>query len=233
MDCTPIGKALAASKKPKVLNDGARGVDGIEDEFDEAEYSAAHFDSKLVMQMLQQTLVNNRTSQQFILLEGFCNSKKLEDEKDKWQFRVMDELFSIEKGLGEIAGAVSLNAKLEEKDYTADKFEEFPKEEVVEVVKEPKLDDDGNPIPDEEPAAPVDEDAPVVKKFDPTQFKWTITNKSSHNLPQLFKDFKGAACVIEEHASSKYSDVSQEAVVKSMDEFCASILKNHNSKYIY
>lgn len=128
--CTKIGKALAATKKPKNLNDNAKGVDGIEDEFDEAQFSAAHFDQKLVMQMLSQTIVEKRTTQKYILLEGFCNNKKLEEDKDKFANRVMDELFTVEKCLGEIAGVIALNSKLEEEDFVSDKFEEFPEEPV-------------------------------------------------------------------------------------------------------
>jgi len=51
------------------------------DPFDEAKFSAVHFEPTLVMQLVQQKIAENRTSQRFILLEGFCNSKKLESEE--------------------------------------------------------------------------------------------------------------------------------------------------------
>ena len=46
---TDMGKALLACKKPKALNDSVRYADGAEDEFEEQEYSAAHFDLKMVL----------------------------------------------------------------------------------------------------------------------------------------------------------------------------------------
>lgn len=56
-----MGKALLASKKVKNLNDNARLPDGDADEYEEDMYSAVHFDSKIVMKMLQQTLIEKRT----------------------------------------------------------------------------------------------------------------------------------------------------------------------------
>ena len=50
----------------------------------------------------------------------------------------MDEFFAIEKGIGEIYSVISLQFKLESTQFIADKFEEFPEEE----VKEEKPKDD-------------------------------------------------------------------------------------------
>jgi len=136
------------------------------------------------------------------LLEGFCNSKKLEDDKDKFVVRSMDELFMIEKGLGEIVGCISLQGKLEQSEYVADRWEKFEKAAVVEKKKEQVLDDDGNLV-DAPVDAPADDDGAEKEapKFNPADFEWTITNKVSKNMPQLFRDFKGANCVCEEKAS--------------------------------
>ena len=71
-----MGQALAASKKQKALN-----LDGAKDEFEESTYSACHYSTPLVMELVQNTIAQNRTvSQKFILLEGLCNSSKLESE---------------------------------------------------------------------------------------------------------------------------------------------------------
>lgn len=144
--------------------------DGEEDEYEEAKYSAVHYDMKIVMQMLQQTLIEKRTDQKFILLEGFCNSKKLEDDKDKFVCRSMDELFMIEKGLGQIVGAISLQSKLEASEFKPTAFEEFAPVVVVEKKKEKVLDGDGNEIdaPEQDPE-PVDDNAEAAPpKFDPS-----------------------------------------------------------------
>lgn len=178
-----MGKALLASKKPKQLNDNARSADGAEDEFEENEYSAAHFDLNLVLKMLSETLIEKRTSQQYILLEGLCNGKKLENDTDKWALRAMDELFQIEKCLGEIAGCVSLQYKCESVTFVA-KDKEEKDDSVPEVKKVEKvLDEDGNEV--DAPADPVPEEGEenAKPKFNPKDHEWTITNKDSRNLP--------------------------------------------------
>lgn len=189
---TAVGQALLASKKPKALNDSARLAEGAEDEYEEAEYSAAHWDQKTLLKIIADTLVEKRTNQQFILLEGLCNNRKLENEADKLATRHMDELLAIEKCLGEIQGVVSLQYQLEKINFECDKFEEFEEPVVEKKAAEPQLDDDGQPI-DAPPAddAPVDDGEPKAPVFNPADFKWTATNGISHNLPQVFKDLKG------------------------------------------
>jgi len=87
---TEIGKQLLASKKTKLL---AKANDGIMDYYQESQYSAVHYDMKLVIKMIQATVAEKRTNQSFILLEGLCNNNKLENEEDKLSLRYMDELF--------------------------------------------------------------------------------------------------------------------------------------------
>jgi uncharacterized protein Yka (UPF0111/DUF47 family) len=78
------------------------------DPYEESQYSAVHYDMKIVTQMIQATISEKRSSQQFILLEGVFNTRKLEDESDRLVLRSMDELFTIEKNIGEIAGVIGL-----------------------------------------------------------------------------------------------------------------------------
>lgn len=103
---TAVGKALADSKKLKDLN-----MDASKDEFEEKKYSAAHYSMPLVMELVQNTIAANRTSQKFILLEGLCNSGKLEAEAQRLELRFMDEFFAIEKGIGEVFSVISLQFK--------------------------------------------------------------------------------------------------------------------------
>jgi len=75
---TELGRALANSKREKDIAFGpvAKNIDP----FDEKDFSAVHFDQNLVMQLVQQKIAENRTSQRFILLEGFMNSEKLSND---------------------------------------------------------------------------------------------------------------------------------------------------------
>lgn len=210
--------------------------EGLEDEFEEAEYSAAHFDVKVVLAMLSATLLEKRTTQQFVLLEGFNNNKKLENESDRLVMRDMDELFQLEKGLGQIAGCINLTYKLEQADFVCDKKEVFEQPVVEEKKVEKVLDEEGNEVdvPPEQPAAEAEEgEEAKAPKFDPSKFEWSVTNKVCRNMPQVFRDFKGANCCVEEKSAASFADVAQEAVTLALDAFCGRVLTDHNSKYIY
>jgi len=107
---TSMGKALLASKKPKML----MNPPGIKDEFNEAEYSAAHFDLHLVAQLVKQTIQERRTNQKYILLEGLCNSGKLCSVEEQLELRFMDEFFMIEKEIGQIQAFIGLQFREED-----------------------------------------------------------------------------------------------------------------------
>ena len=84
------------------------------------------------MQLVQQKIAESRTNQSFILLEGFCNSKKLENHESKMQMRTMDEFFAIQRCIGEVCGVISLQNEAEPTDWTlsADMIQEPVKEEI-------------------------------------------------------------------------------------------------------
>lgn len=109
---TKLGQALVASCKPKNLKKG-RTIDQSE-KSDEFEFSAVHFDLPIVMQVIKETIQAKRTTQQFILLEGLCNSTKLSNEDDRLEMRQMDELFALEKNVGEVNSVISLLFQAEE-----------------------------------------------------------------------------------------------------------------------
>lgn len=88
-------------------------LDTTKDEFDEAKYSAVHFASTLVMELVQNTIAANRTNQKFILLEGLVNSNKLESPEERLELRYMDEFFAIEKNIGDVFAVCSLQFKSE------------------------------------------------------------------------------------------------------------------------
>lgn len=112
---TAIGKALVASRKKKNLTASSMVAD---DQFEEGEFSAVHYDMELVIKLIQATITEKRTTQQFILLEGLCNNRKLQDENDKLSLRYMDELFQIEKHIGEVSAVSSLQFVMEPTTFT-------------------------------------------------------------------------------------------------------------------
>lgn len=65
------------------------------------------------MELLKETVASERTNQKFILLEGFGNSAKVAEEDDQLAVRQMDEFFSIERVLGEVAGVINLTYEAE------------------------------------------------------------------------------------------------------------------------
>lgn len=104
---TPMGQALEASRSQKSFTSGKEG------EFEEHKYSAVHFASGLVMELVQKTIAANRTTQKFILLEGLINSNKLESQEERLELRFMDEFFAIEKNIGEVNSVISMQFDLE------------------------------------------------------------------------------------------------------------------------
>ena len=115
----------------------------------------------------------------------------------------MDELFTIEKNIGEIAGVIGLQFSVEKTVYVEEKWEVFD-EPVVEEKKAKIIDEEGNEVDAPEPV-PAEGDEPKAPKFNPADFKWTVTNKNSKNLPQIFRDYKGMNCHTEETSFEKFS----------------------------
>jgi len=110
----------------------------VKDEFEEAEYSPTQFDLHLVVELIKETIKDKRTNQKFILIEGFCNSGKLLNEDDRLELRFMDELFCIEKHIGDVVAIIGLQFHIE-KDAIDDAeivYEEFEEEEKISEKKE-------------------------------------------------------------------------------------------------
>lgn len=74
----------------------------------ESEFSPVHYDEKLVKELINKTVTEQRTNQKFVILEGLCNSKNLSNVDNQMEFRFMDEFFSIEQSIGEVKGIISL-----------------------------------------------------------------------------------------------------------------------------
>ena len=95
------------------------------------------------------------------------------------ELRLMDELFSIERNIGEVQGVIGLqfNAEKEALDHDDIEWEKF--EEQVQIKDEIKAVAEG-----EEGDQPPAEEAPKKKTgFQPENWKWTATNRKPKNLP--------------------------------------------------
>ena len=215
---TEIGRKLKATKKSKSLQSAD-------------EYSPVHYELDLVFELLQDTIKQAKESQKFIILEGLCNSGRLAQEDQRLELRYMDELFLIEKVVGEVSGIVSLQYE-PEKEYTEEneiEYEVFPEPEVVEVKK--VVGEDGEEIPQEE--TPVEEDK--KPKFKPEQYNWTVTDRKSKNLPQLFLQTKGIGASHELRLASSFNEYELYYVSKCLDEFAQRIIDKSTTseKYLY
>jgi hypothetical protein len=96
----------------------------------------------------------------------------------------------------------------------------------------------------EEPPAdqpPAEEAAKPKNAFKPENWQWTATNRKPKNLAQLFVQSKGPASKHEIRAAEQYSSSQYEAISKSLDEFCGTLLsmakaeanEGGETKYLY
>jgi len=186
---TPMGRKLKDTKKDRELNPDVK----VADEFQEHIYSPVHYDPNLVKQLISQTISEKRTNQKYVILEAFCNSKKLADVDDQIEFRYMDELFAIEQFIGEVKSIIAFQTE-EEPEMPRDdeiEYEKFPEPPPVEE-KPQKLDEDGNPIVEEEEVENAEEnEGPKVPVFKPEDYKWQVTNRKPTILLQLYRKCKG------------------------------------------
>lgn len=182
---TEFGKRLLATKKTRdiVLHTQTK------DEFCELEYSAAHFDLDLVIELLQHTVASVRNpTQRFVLLEGMCNASRLAKPDDKMSLRLMDELWAIERNIGEVQAVIGLQFNSEKEYLDEDEIDW----ERFDISQTPRT-EQAKPVEGDEAAAesqpPAEDPAAAVKKknaFKPEDFQWTASDRKPRNLAQLF-----------------------------------------------
>ncbi len=219
---TPWGKRLEESRREKSIILSSQ----VKDEFNEVEFSPVHFDQTLVMELLKETIASKRQNQKYVLLEGMCNSVKLQEDDDRLELRSMDELFDIEKHIGEVIAIISLQSAYEahfvdEKELV---YEEFPEDALAEQPK---------PAAEEgDEAAEGEEGEKKAPAFNPALYNWTITNREPKNLPQLFLSLKGKMTTQHEtKTSDQFSSSQYEAISRSLDEFCKKV--SEENQYCY
>jgi len=92
---TPIGIELLQTKKPKELI--------VEDS-----YSAAHYENRLILRLLKENMKRIAGKYQIAFIYGYLSSYKLKGWEEMQQFRVMDELFLLEKEVGQIMSIINI-----------------------------------------------------------------------------------------------------------------------------
>jgi hypothetical protein len=151
----------------------------VRDEFNEADFSPVHFDQQTVIDLFLYTIKQKRKTQNIILLEGFCNSAKLESAEDQLALRFMDEYNKIEQCIGEVIGIIGLQFTYEPEVIKEDDQEFIKFDKVAPVVAEqPVLDAEGNPV-----VAEGEGNEEKKAEWKPEDYQWTLTNKKSKNLP--------------------------------------------------
>ena len=216
---TEFGRKLLETKKPREIKINSQ----TKDEFQEADFSAIHYDFPLVIKLIKSTVNGVLRNQKYILLEGLCNANKLIKEDDILELRPMDELVEIEREIGEIVAVASLkfNQETETIEENDVEYEEFPEPPPVE---EKKAEDEGEGEA-EKPKQPEDEGEGEKKdNFKVEEYQWTITNKRPKNLAQVYLQLKGSNSVHEIRNAEEYSSSQYEAISKSLDEFITRVV---------
>jgi hypothetical protein len=203
----------------------------VRDEFNEADYSPVHFDQSLIMDLIRFTISSKRTNQAYVLLEGLCNQGKLTNPDDKLELRYMDELFDIEREVGEVVAIIGLQFQYENERVDADDVV-YLDLKVAKPVKEEKKEVEGEEAPAEE------EGEKKEAKFRPEEFKWTVSNKRPKNLPTLFMKLKGQENTKHEvNQAEEFSSSQYEAISNCLDDFCAKVfgikLLDREYQYFY
>lgn len=217
---TESGQQLLATKKPRDIKINSQ----TKDEFQEADFSAVHFDLSQVLRLIKKTINETLTNQKFILLEGLCNSNKLSNENDILELRPLNELVEVEREIGEVVAIASLKFTQEKEGLEDDEleYEEFP-EPPQEEVKKPEGEGEGEA---EQPPADLDEGEGDAKKdnFKVEDYQWTITNRKPKNLVQVYLQMKEKNAVHETRSAEEYSSSQYEAISKSLDEFITRVV---------
>lgn len=177
---TLLGMKLKKSMEVRPLN-----IEPENDQFNETTYSAVNFKLDDVMELIQVTLKEKMQNQSYVLLEGLCNNPFIKDEEDKMALRYMDEIFKIEKKIGEVVGIIALQYHFESEFIREDElvYEVFPEPEVVE---EPVKQEGDEEAEEEQAEAEEDDEEKKEPEFKPQDYKWTISDRNPKPLPVLY-----------------------------------------------
>lgn len=215
---TEFGLQLLATKKPRDIKINSQ----TRDEFEEATYSAVHFDQSLVLKLVKHTVNLTLTNQKYILLEGMCNTNILSNEEDLLELTPMNELLDIEREVGEVVAVSSLKFTQESTEEEEAEYENFPEPPPVEEVKKEGEGEGDEPEP--EPEQDEGEGDNKKEDFKVEDYQWTITNKKPKNLVQVYLQLKGKDAIHEIKNAEEYSSSQYESISKSLDEFITRVV---------
>ena len=155
-DKTAIGKELSQRKKRKELkreyNKSA-----------ELLYGAINYDYPLVLKMIKETIEKMRTNQPYILINNLINSHKLAHADDQLDIRAMDELFLVNKEVGQVFSVLNITTGEYDKTEDIRKAEFLPPKPVPKVeAKKENVDENGEEIKDNPPADDGDEEGKLL-----------------------------------------------------------------------
>uniref|UniRef100_A0A7S3CSN3 Uncharacterized protein n=1 Tax=Strombidium rassoulzadegani TaxID=1082188 RepID=A0A7S3CSN3_9SPIT len=182
--------------------------------------------------MIRETISEKRSNQKYVILEGMCNSTHLSDFNDQLELRFMDELFKIEKIIGEVEAIISFQYQLEQYFTSEDKlvYEQFPDPPPVEEKPKPAEGEE------EEEQAPPEEDDGEKKApaFKPEMYNWTVSDRNPKNLPHLYHSLKGLVSTTNDDKRAKDFDPNNQkiAIAKCLDSFFGR-LQDSEIKYLY
>lgn len=220
---TPLGQKLEASKIARELSQSVKQAG----EFQHELYNPVHYDPTLVYELVNKMIAEKRTTQKFVILEGLLNSQLLASDDDKIEIREMDEFFALEHFVGAVSGIISLQT--EEEPIVVDPativYHEFPKPESVVEEKAKKPAGDGEEEEAEEPAAEegAAEEGDGKPQWNPEEYTWTVTNRKSKNLPQLFVGSRGANGIHDVRPAADFGTSRAPQIAECLDQFCVKL----------
>ena len=137
----------------------------------------------------------------------------------------MDEFFQMEQHIGKVQGLISLQFS-EDKlvdDPSTIVYHQFEKPEpVVEQVKKPAEDGEEEEAAEEAPAEEGGDDG--KPKWDPQDYTWTVTNRKSKNLAQIFKASRGPKCIHDVRLSKEFGVSRGEQISNSLEPFLKQVM---------
>lgn len=152
----------------------------------------------------------------------------------------MDEFFALEHFVGAVAGIISLQTEEDavQVDPASIVYHEFPKaESVVEEKAKKPAGEDGEGEGEEPAAEEGAEEAEGKPKWNPEDYTWTVTNRKSKNLPQLFVGSKGANGLHEVKPASEFGNNRLFQIAECLDRFCVRLAeadgKSHYQQVIF
>ena len=153
------------------------------------EYCPVHYETKLLIALVKDTIKKLRVEEKFVLVDGLLNTNRLKEENDKMELRVIDELLVIEKDIGEIRAIIRLTyddyENIADDRVAVKKVIEEKKEAKEEVKEEIKKEDEEEVAP-----PPQEEEKEDKPKFNPDDYAWTDTKGKPRNIGQFFSGWK-------------------------------------------